>query len=172
MTSRLQEIDGWFCAPGAVVAGDIRIGAGCSIWFGAVLRGDDAQLVIEERVNVQDNAVVHPDIDADMLIESDVTIGHLAMVHGRRIGRGSLIGIGSVILPDVTIGSGCLIGARALLTPGTSIPDGAVVLGAPGRIVRETTAEERARFIEQAHRYADKARRWVAGEYRSLSDPR
>lgn len=168
--SGLRRIRDWYCASSAIVAGDVHIGAGSSIWFGSVLRGDDAAIRLGERVNVQDNSVLHADPGVDLVIEDDVTIGHMAMVHGVRIGAGSLIGIGSVILDGVEVGEGCLIGARALLTPGQKVPPGSVVLGAPGKIVRQTTSEERARFLEQAQRYAWKAERWLAGDYPSVED--
>ncbi len=151
----------YYAAPNATVVGDVTIAEQCSFWFGAVVRGDVARIVLGKRVNVQDNAVLHCDTDVPNIIEDDVTIGHSAIVHGASIGRGSLIGMGSKLLGETRIGTECLIGAGALLSPGTVVPDRMVVMGVPGKIVRPVKDEElkymrwlTTRYIELAEKYA------------------
>ncbi|MEC9475686.1 MAG: gamma carbonic anhydrase family protein [Planctomycetota bacterium] len=155
--SCFQEVDGWFHAGSATIVGDVRIGKGSGIWYGAVLRGDDAPIVVGERVNVQDLAVLHADPDKPLVIGDDVTIGHGAIVHCRSIGSGSLIGMGSVLLEDVEVGTGSLVAAGAVVAPGTNIPDRSLVVGVPGRVVREVTREELASFSASASKYAKNA---------------
>ena len=152
--SSFHEVNGWFHAGNATIVGDVRIGKGSGIWYGATLRGDDAPISLGERVNVQDLAVLHADPDKPLVIGDDVTIGHGAIVHCRSIGDGSLIGMGSVLLEDVAVGEGSLIAAGAVVAPGTQIPPRSLVVGVPGRIVREVSETELASFIASANKYA------------------
>ena len=130
-----------FVAPTAVLIGDIRIGAEASIWFGAILRADDGPIHLGAGSNIQDNCVLHVDPGFPIHIGENCTIGHRAMIHGCTIGDGSLIGMGATILNGAKIGKNCLIGAGALVTEGKVIPDNTLVVGSPGRPVREITAE-------------------------------
>src|SRR5262245_48819720 len=126
---------GAYLANGAIVTGDVQLGAESSVWFAAVVRGDVAAVVVGERVNIQDGSVIHCDTGYPHTIEPDVTIGHRAVVHGERVGRGSLIGIGAVLLGHTVVGEECLIGAGAVVPPGMQVPDRMLVMGVPGRIV-------------------------------------
>lgn len=147
-------------APTAVVIGNVRLGHDVSIWFGAVLRGDDDSIEIGEGSNVQDNAVLHVDPGHPISIGRECTIGHRAMVHGCSIGDGTLIGMGATVLNGARIGKGCLIGAGALVTEGKVIPDHSMVLGAPGKVVREVDAETRAGLIAGTATYRARWRRY------------
>ncbi|HVL57626.1 MAG TPA: gamma carbonic anhydrase family protein [Burkholderiaceae bacterium] len=147
-----------YVAPGAHVVGLVELADEASIWFGAVLRGDNEPIRIGARSNVQENSVLHTDPGFALTIGAQVTIGHQAMLHGCTIGDGTLIGIQSVILNGARIGRECLIGAGALITEGKEIPDRSVVLGSPGRVVRELRDDEAQRFREIAQGYADRAR--------------
>lgn len=122
--------------------GDVTIGEHASFWFNAVVRGDVAPVIIGRRVNVQDGCVIHCDTGISNTIEDDVTIGHRAVVHGTFVGRGSLIGIGAILLGRSRIGSECLVAAGAVVPPGLEVPDRMVVMGVPGRIVRPVKEQE------------------------------
>ncbi|WP_028028244.1 gamma carbonic anhydrase family protein [Gemmobacter nectariphilus] len=150
-------------APGAHVMGKIVLEEAASIWFGAVLRGDNEEIRIGRGSNVQENCVFHTDMGYPLTIGTNCTIGHKAMLHGCTIGDGSLVGMGATILNGARIGKGCLIGAGALITEGKEIPDGALVMGAPGKVVRVLDAEAQARLIRSAEGYQANARRFRAG---------
>eukprot|EP00929_Paragymnodinium_shiwhaense_P117251 TRINITY_DN8763_c0_g1_i1.p1 TRINITY_DN8763_c0_g1~~TRINITY_DN8763_c0_g1_i1.p1 ORF type:complete len:182 (-),score=31.38 TRINITY_DN8763_c0_g1_i1:185-730(-) len=143
-------------APTAAVIGRVTCEAESNIWFGAVLRGDNEDIVIGPRANVQDNAVIHVDPSAPCHIGKDVTIGHLAMLHGCTIGENSLVGIGAVILNNAKIGKNCLIAANALIGENKVIPDNSVVMGAPGKVVKEVTPEMAEGFRANADSYVKK----------------
>lgn len=152
---------GFFVAPGAVASGEVTLGAGSSLWFGAVVRGDVAPVRIGARVNVQDHAVVHCDSGVPNDIADDVTIGHGAIVHGQSVGRGALIGMRATLLSRTRIGQECLVAAGAVVPPGLEVPDRMVVMGVPGKIVRPVREEELAymrwltsHYVELAERYA------------------
>jgi len=163
-----QTSTGVYLAHNATVTGEVQIGADSSVWFGAVLRGDVAPIVIGERVNIQDGSVVHCDSGYANTIESDVTIGHRAVVHGERIGQGSLIGIGAIVMGHTVIGSECLIAAGAVVPPGMTVPDRMPVMGVPGRIIRPVTEQE-IEYLRQVSRgYVELARKYYAGEIRGL----
>jgi len=149
--------------PGAILVGKVILHRKASVWFGAVLRGDNEPIVVGENSNVQDGSVLHTDPRAPLLIGPDVTVGHKAMLHGCQIGAGSLIGIGAVILNHARIGRGCLIGAGALIAEGKEIPDGALVMGAPGRVVRILDEAVQARLKTSAARYVAHWKRYAAG---------
>ena len=158
LDDRIPEIDpsAWV-ADAAQVIGRVRLRANSSIWFNATLRGDNELIDIGEGSNVQESAVLHTDPGAPLTVGSDVVIGHQAMLHGCMIGDGTLVGIQAVILNRAKIGRGCLIGAGALIAEDKVIPDGSVVLGAPGRIVRQVSPEEAERFRQNARNYAQRA---------------
>ena len=164
----LYELDGvrvatpgegnFWVAPNAVVLGKVEICTDASVWFGAVVRGDNELIRIGARSNVQDGSVLHTDPGFPLDIGEDCTIGHMVMLHGCTIGRRSLIGIGSIILNGAKIGEECLIGANTLIAEGKEIPDGVLVLGSPGKVVRELKPEESAGLLKIASGYVERSR--------------
>ncbi|TXG80518.1 MAG: gamma carbonic anhydrase family protein [Rhodocyclaceae bacterium] len=150
-------------APNATVIGDVELQRDASIWFNAIVRGDCDRIVIGEGSNIQDGAVLHTDPGVALTIGKHVTVGHLAMVHGCTVGDGSLIGINAVILNNVVIGRECIIGANALIPEGRVIPDRSLVVGSPGKVVRQLSDEEATGLHESAHHYVDNARDFAAG---------
>ena len=161
----MQNIQGFYVAPGAVVVGDVVMEPGVNIWFGSIVRGDLARISLGARLNVQDGCVIHTDADQPQDIEEGVVIGHGAILHGRRIGRDTLVGIGARLLTGCEIGEECLIAAGSVITENRRIPPRSVVMGVPGRIVREITAQdlEKTRNIN-AH-YLELAQRYARGSY-------
>ncbi len=153
----------FWVAPNAVVLGNVVMEEDASVWFGAVVRGDNEEIRIGARSNVQDGSVLHTDPGFPMHIEPDCTIGHMVMLHGCRIGARSLIGIGSIILNGAVIGEGSLVGANTLIPEGKVIPPRSMVLGSPGRVVKQFTDEDVARFSAAAGRYVQNWQRFKAG---------
>lgn len=147
----------------AVLVGKVVVEAEASVWFGAVARGDNEEIRVGAGSNVQENAVLHTDMGYPLTIGANCTIGHKAMLHGCTIGDGTLIGMGATVLNGAKIGSGCLIGACALITEGKVIPDGSLVMGSPGKVVRELDPTARARLLASAAGYQANARRFRAG---------
>lgn len=156
---------GVYLAPTCTIMGDVLIGEDSSVWFGAVIRGDVAPVRIGRRVNVQDLVVIHCDSGVANTIEDDVTIGHSAIVHGEFIGAGSLIGMGAKLLGRSRVGRGCLIGAGAVLSPGMVVPDGKVVMGVPGRIVRDVAPKDLEYMRWLPPHYAELAGRHAGGQF-------
>ncbi|SDO79356.1 Carbonic anhydrase or acetyltransferase, isoleucine patch superfamily [Microbacterium sp. ru370.1] len=142
-----------FVASGARIVGDVRLEEGASVWYNAVLRGDSASIVVGARSNLQDNVSVHVDAEHGVVIGDDVSVGHNAVVHGCRIGDGSLIGMGSVVLSGARIGAGCLIAGGAVVLEGTVVPDGSLVAGVPARVRRALTDDERTGILRNAQTY-------------------
>ena len=155
--------DEYWIAPGACVIGKVVLKRNASIWFGAVLRGDNEPIVIGENSNVQDHAVLHTDPGVPLEIGPNVTIGHRAMIHGAIVGEGSLIGIGAILLNGARIGRNCIIGAGALVTEGKAIPDNSLAIGAPARVVREVSDAERAMLAASARHYVENWKRYRLG---------
>ena len=147
--------DNLWIAPNATVIGDIHLAKDASIWFNAVLRGDNEPIYVGEGSNVQDGSIIHTDPGFSCSIGKNVTVGHLAMLHGCSIGDGSLIGIGSVILNGAKIGKNCIIGSKALVTEGMDIPDGSMVLGIPGKIKKTLSEEEQSLVPLGAEHYIE-----------------
>lgn len=147
-------------APNATVIGDVRLGANVSIWWNAVLRGDNDPISIGENSNIQDGSVLHTDEGVPMNIGANVTVGHLVMLHGCTIGDGSLIGIGSIILNRAVIGRNSIVGANTLIAEGKTFPDRVLIVGSPGKVVRELTDEEVAKLAGSAAHYVDNAQRY------------
>ena len=147
-----------FIADNATVIGSVIVHDQASVWFNAVLRGDSETITIGGRTNIQDAAVLHADPGIPLTLGRNVSIGHQAMLHGCTIGDGSLVGIGAIILNHTVIGRGCLIGAGAVLPEGQTFPDGVLVLGMPGKIVRELKPEEKAGLLENADIYVRRSR--------------
>ena len=135
-------------APNATIIGDVTLEKNTSIWFNAVLRGDIENIHIGEGSNVQDGSVLHTDPGCPLKVGKNVTIGHLVMLHGCTIGDNSLIGIGAVILNKAKIGKNCIIGAKALITENKIIPDNSLVVGSPGKVIREVTDDEKQAVLE------------------------
>ncbi|MBW6506832.1 MAG: gamma carbonic anhydrase family protein [Rhodobacteraceae bacterium] len=150
-------------APDANLIGKVVLEPGASVWFGATLRGDNEEIRVGAGSNVQEAAVLHTDMGFPLTIGANCTIGHKAMLHGCTIGAGSLIGMGATILNGAIIGQGCLIGAGALITEGKVIADHSLVMGAPGRVVRQLDAEGVARLLGSAAHYRENSRRYAAG---------
>jgi carbonic anhydrase/acetyltransferase-like protein (isoleucine patch superfamily) len=162
----------WFVAPGARLIGRVVLGEGASVWFNAVLRGDNEVIEVGEGSNVQDGCVLHTDPGRPLTIGRDVTVGHNAILHGCTIGDGSLIGMGAVVLNGARIGRGCLIGANALVTEDKEIPDFSLVMGQPGKVVRTLDEAAVAKLLVSAERYRWNARRYRAGLTRGCADAR
>lgn len=127
--------------PGARVSGDVAMGSGCSVWYNAVIRGDEAPITIGEDTNIQDNCTLHTSYGHPLQVGSGVTVGHNAILHSCTVGDNCLIGMGAIVLDDAVIGRDCIVGAGALVTKGTVVPDGSMVLGCPARVKRALTAE-------------------------------
>jgi carbonic anhydrase/acetyltransferase-like protein (isoleucine patch superfamily) len=161
----MQAIHNYYIAPGAVVVGDVVLGAGVNIWYTSVVRGDIARITLGPRVNLQDGCIVHTDHSQDQVIEEGVVVGHAAVLHGRRVGKDSLIGIGARLLSGSEVGERCLIAAGAVVTENRRIPDGSVVMGVPGKVVRQITAEELQRTREINAHYLELAQRSARGAY-------
>ena len=150
----------YFIAPNATIIGSVVLENNASIWFNVVVRGDNDTITIGENANVQDGCILHTDPGIQLTIGRNVTIGHKVMLHGCSIGDGSLVGINSVILNRAVVGRHCLIGANALITEEKEIPDGSVVMGSPGKVVRMLDEEEIARLTLSAEHYVANARRY------------
>lgn len=161
----VESREGCYLAHNCTLTGDIRIGLQASFWFNTVVRGDVAPVTIGSRTNVQDGAVVHCDSGVANVIEDDVTIGHRAVVHGAFVGRGSLVGMGAVLLSRTKIGSECLIAAGAVVPPDLQVPDRMVVMGVPGKIVRPVRNEELEYMRWLTGHYVELARKYVNGEF-------
>ncbi len=157
-----EDGDVWV-APDANVIGKVVLHSGASVWFCATLRGDNEVIEIGAGSNVQENVVMHTDPGCPLTVGTNCTIGHKAMLHGCTIGEGSLIGMSATILNGAKIGRGCLIGAGALVTEGKEIPDGSLVMGAPGRVVRQLDDAAREKLFASAEHYRENAARFRAG---------
>lgn len=153
----------FFVAPSADVIGKVELEEDVGIWFQAVLRGDNELIRIGQGSNIQDLCVLHTDPGFPLTIGQGCTIGHRAILHGCSIGDYSLIGMGATILNGARIGRHCLIGANALVTEGKEIPDNSLVVGVPGRVIRELDEVERERLHQSSERYVSNARRFAAG---------
>lgn len=153
---------GAFKACNAIVTGDVTLGCDAGVWFGCVVRGDDAPLVIGARTNVQDLTMIHADPGAPNVIGSEVTIGHRCVLHGVRIGDGALIGMGAVLLGGSVVGEEALVAAGAVVREGFHVPDGTLVAGVPAKVIRPLTSEERKGFRASAAGYVQKLRLYLA----------
>ncbi len=154
----------YFKASSAVVTGDVTIGELCSFWFNAVVRGDVAPITIGRRTNVQDGAVIHCDSDVPNIIGDEVVIGHGAIVHGAQVGNRCLIGMGATVLSQTKLGDDCFVAAGAVVPPGLVVPNGMMVMGVPGRIVRPVKETEIEYMRWLVPHYIELARKYVRGE--------
>jgi carbonic anhydrase/acetyltransferase-like protein (isoleucine patch superfamily) len=148
----------WYIAENAAVIGSVVIANYASIWFNVVIRGDSELITVGERSNIQDGSVLHADPGAPLTIGRNVSVGHNAVLHGCTVGEGSLIGINSVILNHAAIGKSTIIGANTLVPEDRVIPDGVLVLGSPGKVVRELSLEEKDNLLQIAEGYVQRAR--------------
>ncbi len=147
-------------APNATVIGDIRLAESASIWWNATLRGDNDPIHIGANTNIQDGSVLHTDEGVPMHIGANVTVGHLVMLHGCTVGDGSLIGIGSVILNRAVIGKSCIVGANSLIPEGKVFPDRSLIVGSPGKVVRQLSDDEVEKLMKSAAHYVANAQRY------------
>jgi carbonic anhydrase/acetyltransferase-like protein (isoleucine patch superfamily) len=163
VSPELPEQGTYWIAASADIIGRVRLEKNASVWFGAVLRGDNELILLGEGSNVQDACVLHTDMGAPLTIGRNCTIGHRAMLHGCTIGENSLVGIGATILNHAVVGRNCLIGAHALITEGKVIPDNSLVMGAPGRVVRQLDDEAIAGLAKAAASYVRNWQRFAQG---------
>jgi len=157
-----QDGEYWI-APNAVIIGKVKLGKLSSVWFGAMIRGDNDLIHIGNRTNIQDGSVLHTDKGFPMEIGEGCTVGHMAMLHGCTIGANTLIGIGSTILNGARIGKNCIIGAHSLVPEGKEIPDNSLVMGTPGRVMRDVSDEQADELKELSQHYVDNLVRYNKG---------
>ena len=163
LVPELPNEDEYWIAPNAAVIGRVILKKNASIWWGATLRGDNDPIIIGENSSVQDGSVLHTDTGSPLTLGANVTVGHLVMLHGCTIGDNSLVGIGSIILNGAKIGKNCLIGANSLITEGKEIPDNSLVMGAPGKVVRELSDMQAQVIAGGAAHYVANWKRYRAG---------
>ena len=157
-----QDCGAAFVAPNATVLGDVVLEKGSSVWYGAVLRGDDGTLTLGENTNVQDNAVLHCDPGGAVTLGKIVTVGHSALVHGCTVGDGTLIGMHATLLNHCVVGKNCISGAGALVPEGMVIPDNSVAVGVPARVIKTIRDDQLAHNIENAEAYVEMGRQHAA----------
>ncbi|VTS02239.1 gamma carbonic anhydrase family protein [Tuwongella immobilis] len=160
----MRKIGLVYLAENVVVTGDTRLDAGVNLWFGTVIRGDLATIHLAENVNIQDGCVLHTDFDVSLTLEPGVVVGHSAVIHGTRIGAGSLIAMGARVLSGVELGEECIVAAGAVVPEGKRFPPRSMIMGIPGKVVREVREEEIARVRMINQRYRELAQRYVDGE--------
>lgn len=152
-----------YIAPGARLIGEVTLAEAASVWFNAVLRGDNEPIVIGRGSNIQDGCVCHTDPGYPLTVGADVTVGHNAILHGCTIGDGTLIGMGAVILNGASVGKGCLVGANALITEGKEIPDGSMAVGQPANVLRQIDERLAAELRRAAEAYRKRQSHYRAG---------
>ncbi len=161
----MQNIRDFYLAPGVVVTGDVELGPGVNIWFGSVVRGDLSKVTLGARVNLQDGVVVHTDHGVPMDVGEGVVVGHRAVLHGRSVGRDTLVGMGALLLSGCEIGAECVIAAGSLVTEKRRIPPRSVVMGVPGKVVREVTDDDLRRTHAITASYLELAQRYARGAF-------
>jgi carbonic anhydrase/acetyltransferase-like protein (isoleucine patch superfamily) len=161
----MQAIHDYYVAREAVVLGDVVLSPGVNVWFGCIIRADLARITLGQRVNLQDGCIVHTDANEPMVVEEGVVVGHRAVLHGRSIGQDTLIGMGALLLSGCEIGPECIIAAGTVVTENRRIPARSVVMGLPGKVVRQTTDEELAQTQKIAAHYLEMAQRHARGAY-------
>ena len=152
-----------YIADSAQVMGDVVLGEGASVWFGAIARGDSEKITIGRGSNIQDGAVLHADAGKPLVIGDNVSVGHMVMLHGCTVGDGSLIAIGAIVLNDAKIGKNCIVGAHSLVTEGKEFPDGSMIMGSPAKLVRMLAPEQIAGLSGIAAHYMANGKRFRAG---------
>ena len=158
---RLPGAGEYWVAPNATLVGDVILKPGASVWFGAVLRGDNEPITVGEDTNIQENSVLHTDMGEPLTLGRGVTVGHMAMLHGCTVGDHSLIGIGAVVLGRARIGNHCLVGAGALITEGKEFPDGSLIVGSPARVVRQLDPGQIEALKASAEHYVQNWKRFA-----------
>lgn len=161
----MRLLNGAYLHPTAIVNGDVELGNGVSLWPYAIVRGDIAPIRIGARTNLQDGVIVHTDFGVPITVEEEVVVGHRAVLHGVRVGKGCLIGMGAMLLSQSDIGEECIIGAGAVVTEGKKIPPRSLVLGMPGKVIRSVTDEEIANIRRICDRYHNLARQYAEGKF-------
>jgi carbonic anhydrase/acetyltransferase-like protein (isoleucine patch superfamily) len=156
-----QVAEDAFIAPTAVLIGDVKVGPGASVWFGAVLRGDNDAIVIGSGSNVQDNCVIHCAHELPTIVGANVTVGHMAMLEGCTVGDGSLIGMGAIVLQRASVGAGALVAAGAVVGEGMAIPDGVLAAGVPAKVKKELAGSSQRWVETAAHEYQAKRLRYM-----------
>lgn len=164
LDDRTLQTDGddFWIAPSAIVIGSVRLGKNASVWFGAVIRGDHELITIGEGSNIQENCVLHTDPGMPLTVGRNVTVGHMVMLHGCQIGDNSLIGIGAIVLNNARIGKNSIVAANSLVTERKEFPDGVMIMGSPGRVVRELSEDE-IKFRQFQTNYVQNAERFKSG---------
>jgi carbonic anhydrase/acetyltransferase-like protein (isoleucine patch superfamily) len=162
----MQAINGYYVAPGVIVTGDVVLSAGVNLWYGTIIRGDLARITLGQRVNLQDGTIVHTDHGEPQDIGEGVVVGHRAILHGRSIGRDTLVGMGAMLLGGCEIAEECLIAAGTLVPEKRRIPPRSLVMGVPGKVVRAITVEEVARTRAICTRYRELAEQYSEGKFR------
>ncbi len=152
-----------YIAPGAQVVGNVTLGENTSIWHNAVVRSDHRKITVGNRSNVQDNATLHVEVENDITIGDYVTVGHNAIVHGCVVGDNTMIGMGAIVMTGAVIGKNCIIGAGAIVTEGKVIPDNSIVMGIPGKIVKEVSREQAEYNTVNADHYVELANKYKSG---------
>lgn len=165
MTPTLHAIRDYYVATNAVITGNVVFGPNANVWFNTVIRGDLAQITLGPRANLQDGCIVHTDTDMPQTIEEGVVVGHGAILHGVHIGKDSLIGMGALLLTGCEIGAESVVAAGAVVTEGRRIPPRSLVMGIPGKVVRQVTAEELERTQRICAHYVEMAQRYARGAY-------
>ena len=160
---RLPASGKYWIAPNAALIGDVVLSEDCGVWFGATLRGDNEQIFVGARSNIQEGSTLHTDMGFPLRIGEDCTIGHNAILHGCTIGDGALIGMGAIVLNGATIGAGSLVGAGALITEGKIFPEGSLIVGNPAKVIRALDEAQIARLKLSAAHYVQNARRFAKG---------
>lgn len=163
--TRMKRLGEIYLAPSAIITGDVTCKAGVNLWYGAVVRGDVAPIVLDENVNLQDGVIVHCDFSVPNILEPGVVVGHGAVIHGTRVGADTLVGIGAKLLSDTVIGPECIIAAGSVVPPGLVVPPRSLVMGVPGKVVRSCRPEEIAKTRTINQRYRELAERYARGEF-------
>ena len=161
----MRQIGDSYVAKNAIVTGDVVLSAGVNIWFGCVLRGDLARITLGPRVNLQDGCIVHTDYGEPQVVEEGVVVGHRAVLHGKLIGHDTLVGMGAIVLSGAEIGHECVLAAGTLVTERRRIPPRSLVMGVPGKVVREVTDDDLRRTLSIAAHYLDMAQRYAKGAF-------
>jgi carbonic anhydrase/acetyltransferase-like protein (isoleucine patch superfamily) len=152
--------DEFFIAPTVTLVGSVHMGRASSIWFDCVVRADGERVVLGDRCNIQDACVLHADLSSPVLLGDDVSVGHKVMLHGCRVGAGTLIGMNAVLLNGCSVGAGSIVAAHSLLPEGRHFPDGVLIMGAPAKVVRPLAEDEKAYLLGIAASYAERAARY------------
>lgn len=163
LLSQVRKGKDVFIAPGAIVIGNVVLGDNTSVWYNAVLRGDNDLISIGNRTNIQDGTIIHVDPGVPVKVGEDNVVGHRCILHGCTIGNNNLIGMGSTIMNNVTIGNYCIIGANTLITENTVIPDYSMVLGSPGKVVKQLPEGVKDMILMGVHSYVEKGAKYLQG---------